>query len=292
MSGVRNARTDDQVPALLKRLDDDIFYGILDVALDIEGELTVSNTQPVRIQGTRTVLRHLVLCPGLTVGAMYRYVELRGKGLQFLQKYGFIDTFTFRKTGFSGFDGFFYVTVTEKFEEVLLPLRLEEDRRDPDQKMDTDIQSATARIVQLADAFHRAVLQLRKRRSGREPLLINDEYDVQYIFAAFLETRFADVRLEEWGPSYAGRPSRLDFLLKEESVLVETKMIRSGLGDRKLGDELILDIAHYKERSNCKAIVCFVYDPEHQLTNPRGIENDLSKTTDGINVRVLVRPAS
>jgi hypothetical protein len=110
------------------------------------------------------------------------------------------------------------------------------------------------------------------------------------MFAALLETRFDDVRPEEWGPSYAGGSSRVDFLLKNESVLVETKMTRSGLTDRKLGEELIIDIAHYKQRGDCKALVCFVYDPDQRLTNPRGIESDLSKPTDGFDVRVLVRP--
>ena len=104
------------------------------------------------------------------------------------------------------------------------------------------------------------------------PVLINDEYDVQYVLAALLETRFEDVRPEEWGPSYAGGSNRVDFLLKNESVLVETKMTRPGLTDRKLGEELIIDIAHYKQNQNCKALVCFVYDPQHLLDNPNAIE--------------------
>jgi hypothetical protein len=151
---------------------------------------------------------------------------------------------------------------------------------------------ATARLVQLADSFHRVALRLRSRRTGREPVLMNDEYDVQYTFAALLETRFDDIRPEEWCPSYAGGSNRVDFLLKNESVLVETNMTRSGLTDRRLGEELIIDIAHYKQRQDCKALVCFVYDPDHRLTNPHGIENDLSRPTDGFDVRVLVRPES
>jgi hypothetical protein len=53
--------------------------------------------------------------------------------------------------------------------------------------------------------------------------------------------------------------------LKNESVLVETKMTREGLSDGKLGDELTIDIAHYKRMAHCKALVCFVYDPGHLL---------------------------
>ncbi len=68
----------------------------------------------------------------------------------------------------------------------------------------------------------------------------------------------------------------MDFFLKNESVLFETKMTRDGLTDGKLGEELIIDINHYAQRSDCNALVCFVYDPNHRLKNPRGLENDLS----------------
>jgi hypothetical protein len=155
----------------------------------------------------------------------------------------------------------------------------------------SDTQGSDAHFVQLADSFHRVVLRLRTRHAERPPFLINDEYDVQDIFAALLETRFEDIRREEWGPSYAGGATRADFLLKNESVLFETKMMREGLNDRKLGEELIIDIEHYKQRPH-KALVCFVYDPEHRLKNPRGLENDLSKRHNSLDVRVVIRPKS
>jgi hypothetical protein len=71
------------------------------------------------------------------------------------------------------------------------------------EEMEADLHSATARLIQLADSFHRVAVKLRERRAEREPLLIKDEYDVQYIFAALLETRFDDVRPEDWIPTYA-----------------------------------------------------------------------------------------
>jgi REase_DpnII-MboI len=101
---------------------------------------------------------------------------------------------------------------------------------------------------------------------------------------------FKDVRPEEWGPTYAGGSSRVDFLLKTESVLLETKMIRSNLLDKRLGEELTIDIAHYKQMPECDALVRSVYDPGHLLKNPTGIENDLSRPTDGLVVKVYIRP--
>ena len=66
-------------------------------------------------------------------------------------------------------------------------------------------------------------------------------------------------------------------------------MTRDGLNDKKLGEELIVNIAHYKQRG-CKAVICFVYDPEHLLKNPNAIEIDLSRPTDGMDARVFIRP--
>ncbi|HWY55030.1 MAG TPA: hypothetical protein VNZ03_11240 [Terriglobales bacterium] len=222
----------------------------------------------------------------------YRYADLRGKGLMFLQKQGAIGSMEFRKSGMAGWEGRWEIRVPDlnRFAEFLEALRIEENRRDPGQEMETDIHSATASLMQLGDSFHRTAIRLRDRRAGREPLVIKDEYDVQYVFAALLETRFDDIRPEEWGPSHAGKATRVDFFLKNEGVLFETKMTREGLTDGKLGEELIIDIDHYKQRPECKALVCFVYDPDHRMKNPRGLENDLSNEHNHLSVKVIVRP--
>ena len=91
---------------------------------------------------------------------------------------------------------------------------------------------------------------------------------MQNLFEALLHTRFEDIRPEEWTPSYAGKASRMDFLLKEEQIMVEMKMIRKGLTDGRVGEELIIDSERYKAHPDCKGLFCFVYDPEHRLKNP------------------------
>ena len=50
----------------------------------------------------------------------------------------------------------------------------------------------------------------------------------------------------------------------------------------------VLDIARYKTRPSCNTLFCLVYDPEHRIQNPRGLESDLSKEIDGLDVRVFV----
>lgn len=281
------------LPPILQKLDDEIFFAILDVALDIETELLIGSER-IYIPVRRLAVRYEILYPVHSVGTMDRYCELRWKAGTFLKTQSFIGSVEYREQGNHRWEGLLEVTVPdpERFMALLVDLRIEENRRNPGQKMEAGVNSATARFVNLADSFHRVALRLRTRHANRTPFLINDEYDVQDLFAALLETRFEDIRREEWGPSYAGGATRVDFLLKNESVLFETKMVREGLSDRKLGEELIIDIAHYKQRPDCKALVCFVYDPEHCLKNPQGLENDLSKQADHLDVRVLIRPRS
>jgi hypothetical protein len=105
-----------------------------------------------------------------------------------------------------------------------------------------------------------------------------------------LRLHFDDIRLEEWSPSYAGGSSRMDFLLKKENIVVETKKTRKGLTEKKLGEELIIDIEKYKKHPSCKTLVCFIYDPDGLLMNPSGLENDLSRKEGALSVIVMAVP--
>ena len=66
---------------------------------------------------------------------------------------------------------------------------------------------------------------------------MDDEYDVQDLMHAILRLHFDDVRPEEWTPSYAGKSSRIDFLLPGERTIIEVKMTRHGLGQKEVADE-------------------------------------------------------
>lgn len=101
--------------------------------------------------------------------------------------------------------------------------------------------------------------QLRCRYDNRETLTIEDEYDVQDLLHALLLLYFDDVRAEEWTPSYAGKSVRMDFLLKNENVVIEVKKTRLGLADKELGDQLIIDVDRYKVHPDCKRLICFIY---------------------------------
>ncbi|MET4232659.1 hypothetical protein ACVWXN_007353 [Bradyrhizobium sp. i1.4.4] len=82
----------------------------------------------------------------------------------------------------------------------------------------------------------------------------------------------------------------MDFLLPEVETVVEIKMTRPSLSTKLLGEQLIVDIAKYKQHPMCRSLFCVVYDPSGRITNPRGVENDLSGDNEKMNVRVMIVP--
>jgi len=150
---------------------------------------------------------------------------------------------------------------------------------------------ALEEIQNLFSRFHRIVKALRKRHDNRSTLDVNDEYDVQDLLNALLQIHFEDVRDEDCTPSYAGKCSRIDFVLKEQEIVIEVKMTREQLGDKELGDQLIVDIERYKSHPNCKTLVCFVYDPDARVVNAKGLAKDLeSQSREGLEVKVFINP--
>lgn len=145
-------------------------------------------------------------------------------------------------------------------------------------------------VRNICDRFHLIVKQMRQRHSDRETLNVEDEYDVQDLFHALLHLHFEDIRPEEWAPSNAGKSTRVDFLLKSERIVVELKKTRKGLGAKEIGSELIEDKHRYKTHPDCDALICFVYDPEGRVSNPRGLENDLNQSNPDLLVEVYIRP--
>lgn len=150
--------------------------------------------------------------------------------------------------------------------------------------------SSVEKIKLLIERFHKVARQLRSRYSNRDTLEIEDEYDVQDLFHALLKIYFEDIRPEEYTPSYAGAASRVDFLLKEEKIIIEIKKTRKNLGAKEIGEQLIIDSQRYQAHPDCNQLICFVYDPEGRVANPRGIENDLTKEINGVPVSVYITP--
>jgi hypothetical protein len=133
---------------------------------------------------------------------------------------------------------------------------------------------------------------LTHRRKGAQVLTFHSEYDIQDLLHAMLRPWIADIRPEEFTPSYAGSSTRMDFLFPEYSLVIETKLVRDSAHAKKVGNELIIDIEHYRKHPSCKTLWCVVYDPNHYITNTQGLRSDLEgerSMSDGkVSVRVFV----
>ena len=152
------------------------------------------------------------------------------------------------------------------------------------------VEGAYRLIERILSRFHLIVREISERHEGRPTLEIADEYDVQDLLHGLLRLYFEDIRPEEWTPEYAGASARIDFLLKEEQIAIEVKKTRKGLGKKKVGEQLIIDIAHYQKHPECRTLYCFIYDPEERISNPRGLERDLSGKHGDLATKVLVVP--
>jgi len=145
-------------------------------------------------------------------------------------------------------------------------------------------------IEKVLKRFHQVAREIRRRHANRPSFEIKDEYDVQDLLRGLLKLHFDDVRDEEWTPSYAGASARMDLLLKSEQIVIEVKMARKGLGQKRIREQLIVDKAYYKGHKDCKKLYCFIYDPDGKIKNPRGFERDLSDKVDGFETKVLIVP--
>lgn len=144
-------------------------------------------------------------------------------------------------------------------------------------------------IAPILENFDRFANTLLRRHKDRTALEIRDEYDVQDLLQGILRLFIEDVRTEDYVPSYAGGNSRTDFYLPKMNTYIETKMTRKGLVDKKIGEELSVDIIRYGNQ--CKNLICFIYDKDKLLENPHGLIEDLEKlSSERIRIKVYISP--
>ena len=72
--------------------------------------------------------------------------------------------------------------------------------------------------------------------------------------------------------------------------MVVVKLTRSGLTTKDLAEQVKADAAHYAARPDGTTLLCFIYDPDGRVGNPRGLEADLTTVSDNYMVEVIVAP--
>lgn len=159
------------------------------------------------------------------------------------------------------------------------------------QEAKAPVEQGTMEILRRVCArFHLVARQLRLRKEYRPTLEINDEYDLQDLFYALLRLQFDEVGTEDWSPPYAQGARRTSYLLDWDKTVVVVKQTRSGLSGKDLAEQVAADKAHYAARANGATLLCFIYDPEGRVGNPRGLEADLTCTEGAYRVEVIVAP--
>lgn len=166
----------------------------------------------------------------------------------------------------------------------------------PSVKAKLDVQEqALENLTKLLASFHKVAQGIRNRHKDkkieRSTLEVNDEYDVQDLLKGLLRIFFTDVREENFVSSFAGANSRIDFVFKNEKIVLETKMTSATLRDKELGDQLLIDIGRYETHPSCEILVIFIYDRGDFIKNKSGLINDLeSKISEKLKVKVIINP--
>ncbi|WP_436761447.1 hypothetical protein [Streptosporangium sp. V21-05] len=86
----------------------------------------------------------------------------------------------------------------------------------------------------------------------------------------------------DFSPDRAGTRSRIDFVLKSERIVIETKTTRRAPGKKDVAEELIVNIERPEGHPDRGALIALVCDPEHRIDNPHGFERDLTRRHDGL----------
>ena len=142
----------------------------------------------------------------------------------------------------------------------------------------------------LCQRFHVVARQLRLRGEYRSTLEVADEVDAQDLLHALLRFQFDDISTDEWTPGYTNGVQRTTFLLNHDRLAIVVKKTRAGLSLKDLGDQVRTDIERHRTHGRCTHLMCFIYDPDGRIGNPRGLEREFSSTSEHLSVDVVVAP--
>lgn len=149
----------------------------------------------------------------------------------------------------------------------------------------------TLNISNIMKWFHKCAQELRHRHSNRETIILNDEYDVQDLLISILKIFYSDIRPEDYSPSSAWWNSRIDIVLPNEDIIIETKMTSERLKDKEAWEQIAIDIVRYQNHPNYKTMIVFIYDKWDFIRNKRWLIQDLEKQSKNWKeIVVIINP--
>jgi REase_DpnII-MboI len=163
-------------------------------------------------------------------------------------------------------------------------------REPPAQQSYQDGSDTVELVKTLCCRFHSVARQLRLRGEYRATLSVEDELDAQDLLHALLRIQFDNVDTDEWTPSYSNGALRTTLLLNDGRLAVIVKKTRPGLNAKDLSDQIQIDAERYRSQGRCTTLLCFMYDPEGRIGNPRGLEASLTSVSKPFVIDVLVAP--
>jgi hypothetical protein len=145
-------------------------------------------------------------------------------------------------------------------------------------------------IRKVCTRFHSVARQLRLRREYRPTLEVEDERDVQDLLYALLRYEHEEVAIHEWTPPYLDSAPSIALVLRRHHLAVIGEKTKPGCGQREIGQQLIADAQEFSPVAGFQTLVCFIYDPDGRIGNPRGFEAELTRVSDAQIVEVLICP--
>ena len=171
-----------------------------------------------------------------------------------------------------------------------MPISSSSSRQEPTSQLAQTESTPVELVRTLCYRFHSVARQLRLRGEYRATLSVEDEIDVQDLLHALLRIQFDDIDTEEWTPSYAEGTPRTTFLLNDNQLAVLVKKTRNGLTAKDLTEQLRIDTERYLTKSRCTSLLCFIYDPDGRIGNPKAFETALTTVNGSLTIDVLIAP--
>lgn len=128
-------------------------------------------------------------------------------------------------------------------------------------------------VERVCERIARTANLLRNRtRKGKNPFVVEDEYDIQDILQATLRAFIQHSVQENPLPKLAGSASRADITIEELGLLIEIKYVRGPNDQKQLVEDFAQDVMLYSKWENLKEFFYLVYNSD-DLRDPEELES-------------------